>query len=175
MLKKIISGGQTGADQAGLYAAEDYGLETGGFAPKGWRTLDGSNPETLRDRFHLEEHPSWKYAPRTYANAKAADATIRLAIDFNSAGEKCTMKAIEAAKTPHIDVNLEDPCAPSRIAQWIVANNIETLNVAGNGQRESFDVFTAVREFLGEVFQELGLSHTKDAEKKIPSRKILSL
>jgi hypothetical protein len=32
MLKKIVSGGQTGADQAGLKAARAAGIETGGWA-----------------------------------------------------------------------------------------------------------------------------------------------
>ena len=30
MIEKVISGGQTGADIAGLMAAEMYGVETGG-------------------------------------------------------------------------------------------------------------------------------------------------
>lgn len=36
MLKKVISGGQTGADLGGLRAAKAVGIATGGFAPKGW-------------------------------------------------------------------------------------------------------------------------------------------
>jgi Circularly permutated YpsA SLOG family len=38
LLKKIISGGQTGADQAGLRTAKRLGIETGGWMPQGWRT-----------------------------------------------------------------------------------------------------------------------------------------
>jgi hypothetical protein len=34
----IISGGQTGADQGGLFAAEILKIKTGGYAPKGYRT-----------------------------------------------------------------------------------------------------------------------------------------
>ena len=41
MLKKIISGGQTGADREALETARDLGIETGGFVPKGWLTEDG--------------------------------------------------------------------------------------------------------------------------------------
>ncbi|MFZ8324119.1 YpsA SLOG family protein, partial [Staphylococcus aureus] len=40
-LKKVISGGQTGADQAGLRAGKAAGLETGGMVPKGCLTDDG--------------------------------------------------------------------------------------------------------------------------------------
>jgi Circularly permutated YpsA SLOG family len=41
---KIISGGQTGADQAGWRAAKACGLETGGWMPKGWKTELGCSP-----------------------------------------------------------------------------------------------------------------------------------
>ena len=45
MVRKCISGGQTGADFAGLEAARICGILTVGTAPKGFRTLDGSNPD----------------------------------------------------------------------------------------------------------------------------------
>ena len=51
-LTKIISGGQTGADMGALLAARDLGMESGGVAPKGWRTEDGPQ-ETLLLSFGL--------------------------------------------------------------------------------------------------------------------------
>lgn len=44
---QIISGGQTGADQAGLAAAKELGLETGGWLPKGCITDEGRRPDLL--------------------------------------------------------------------------------------------------------------------------------
>jgi hypothetical protein len=38
MSKKIISGGQTGADQAGLDVAIELGIPHGGWIPKGRKT-----------------------------------------------------------------------------------------------------------------------------------------
>jgi hypothetical protein len=38
MLERVISGGQTGADQGGLRAARACGIPTGGWAPRGWLT-----------------------------------------------------------------------------------------------------------------------------------------
>ena len=45
VLDRIISGGQTGADQAGWRAARACGIPTGGAMPKGFLTEDGPRPE----------------------------------------------------------------------------------------------------------------------------------
>ena len=41
MLKKIVSGGQTGADRVALDVALEYGFEIGGWVPKGRLAEDG--------------------------------------------------------------------------------------------------------------------------------------
>jgi hypothetical protein len=41
MLRKIITGGQTGADRAGLDFAIETGLEHGGYVPRGRKAEDG--------------------------------------------------------------------------------------------------------------------------------------
>ena len=43
-IKKVISGGQTGADQGGLMAAWERGIATGGAVPFEYRTNLGPNP-----------------------------------------------------------------------------------------------------------------------------------
>jgi len=63
MLKNIVSGGQTGADQAGLRAAKAAGIETGGWAPHGWTTEKGPAP-WLAD-YGLAECPIPGYPART--------------------------------------------------------------------------------------------------------------
>jgi len=133
-LKKIISGGQTGADLGSLVAASLRGLETGGSAPKGYRTLEGPDFR-LRDIFGLTEHPSPYYPPRTYDNVKNADATIRFASDFFSPGEKCTLKAIKSCKKPYLDIDIDDPLSPEEVNDWLMENKVEVLNVAGNSER----------------------------------------
>ena len=73
--EKVISGGQTRADQAGLIAAARFGIATGGWMPKGCRTLAGPNPE-LAARFGLREHPSEDYPPRTELNVLRSSGTL---------------------------------------------------------------------------------------------------
>ncbi len=69
MVIKVISGEQTGADQAGLRAAKACGIATGGMMPKGFRTLDGPD-KALAEEFGLREHTSPSYNMRTSANAR---------------------------------------------------------------------------------------------------------
>jgi Circularly permutated YpsA SLOG family len=41
MFERVITGGQTGADQGGLRAARACGVPTAGWAPRGWLTEAG--------------------------------------------------------------------------------------------------------------------------------------
>jgi len=74
-LGMIVSGGQCGADLAGLEAAKDLGLDTGGWMPKGFRTENGPAPE-LAKKYGLCEMPTDSYRERTMANVDLGDATV---------------------------------------------------------------------------------------------------
>lgn len=136
-LYKIISGGQTGADQAGLHIAKNFHLETGGHIARGYRTIFGPQPNLAK--FNLEVHSSYDYPPRTKANATNSDGTVRLASNFKSAGEILTLKYVRAANKPVFDVLLDGQdydLKASELASWIVEHNIKVLNVAGNADRD---------------------------------------
>ncbi len=72
MLKKIISGGQTGADQAALDAAIKLGIPHGGWIPKGRSTENGKLP----DKYKLKEMPTKSYPNRTEQNVIDSDGTL---------------------------------------------------------------------------------------------------
>ncbi len=57
MITKIISGGQTGADQAGLMVAHRLGLKRGGTAPPGFMTEEGPKPNFLQAMGLVEGRP----------------------------------------------------------------------------------------------------------------------
>jgi len=80
---KVISGGQTGVDQAGLDAAKFHGIETGGWMPGRWTTLNGPKPG-YAEKYGMVEHKSVGYAPRTKQNIFDSDATLIIAGDFSS-------------------------------------------------------------------------------------------
>jgi hypothetical protein len=131
MVLKVISGGQRGADLAGLKAAKLFNLPTGGHAPKGYRTLDGARPE-YRELYGLEETPTREYPPRTALNVRNSDATIRFALDWNTPGECLTKRILDRAKKPYFDVDLNDPKPVPECYEWWQNHNIQVLNIAGN-------------------------------------------
>lgn len=152
---KIISGGQTGADRAALKAALKFKIETGGTMPKGYKAHDGNHPH-FKTLYNITESISPHYGPRTYANVHNSDATIRFAINFNSPGEICTLKAIQKAKKPHIDINILGTTTPQDLANWIKQNNFTTLNIAGNSEHTAPGIEEFVIAFLSETLTILG-------------------
>lgn len=148
---KVISGFQTGADIAGVTVAKLFGFLTGGMIPKGYRTLAGPKPE-YKETFGAVEHTSESYVPRTRANVKNSDGTLRLAFNFKSPGERCTLTAINNFKKIHFDVNFWHPVPPQAAYEWIKNNNIQTLNVAGNAEETFPGMFTVASEYLTQLF-----------------------
>lgn len=162
ILIKVISGGQNGADIAGVRAAKSVKIATGGTMPKGFKTLDGPKPE-YAELYGMVEHSSDKYPPRTYQNVMDATGTIRFAVNFDSAGEKCTFKAIMEYGKPYFDVHVKNTRIftasenehPEAVARWIVENKITVLNVAGNSEKTAPGIEKYVERFLIGVFNKL--------------------
>ena len=69
---KIFSGGQTGADRAGLDFALAHGLPHGGWCPRGRKAEDGP----IDARYQLQESPSADYPQRTEWNVRDSDGTV---------------------------------------------------------------------------------------------------
>lgn len=68
----IISGGQTGADRAGLDFAIERGIDYLGWVPKGRRSEDGRVP----DIYVLRETPAKIYQQRTLWNVYECDVLL---------------------------------------------------------------------------------------------------
>ena len=156
-LKKTISGMQSGVDLAAVALAKKYGLLVGGMMPKGYKTLDGNKPE-YKDLYNAIESTSFNYPPRTYDNVKNSDGTLRFYTKKDSSGEICTLKAINQYKKPYFDVDFNNPCEKEDVVNWIVDNNIEVLNVAGNSEKTSPRIGVKVLYYLNDVFKLLGLT-----------------
>ena len=162
---KVISGGQNGADIAGLRAAKACGLETGGWLPNGCKTLDGPRPEYLTD-YGMVEHSSSLYPPRTEMNVKNSEGTIRFAETFSSPGERCTLKAIKWHNRPYKDVNIKKPIPQEELLSWIKKHDIKVLNIAGNSEDTAPGIEEFVYNYLVGLFQAVksGLDTTRITE-----------
>lgn len=152
---KIISGGQIGADIAGLKAAKKLGLETGGWAPKGYRTETGSNT-SLRDIYGLREDSSSNYPPRTKKNVASSDGT--LIFGRSSPGVNLTIKSCQNFK-PFFIVTYPVPkdegiIILEDVADWLIDNNIKVLNIAGNRENKNPGIEKFVINFLIELLSE---------------------
>ena len=83
MLKRLISGGQTGVDRGALDAALARGFPCGGACPRGRRSEDGAIP----DRYPVIELASSNYLVRTRRNVAGQPGTAP-AFDAIATAEK---------------------------------------------------------------------------------------
>lgn len=160
VLCKIISGGQTGADQAGLFAAKLLGLETGGWMPKGWRTEEGAKPE-YQILFGMKEHDSPFYSPRTRANVRDSEATLIFG-NRRSTGSWLTLQSCDLFGRPTLIIPWFHDCLLwdkenqiDRLQEWIKKNCPKVLNVSGNRESTNSGIFEACRDFLVEGLEDV--------------------
>jgi hypothetical protein len=140
MIKRLISGGQTGADQEGLFVARELGIETGGTATLGWRTEDGPAPWLAE--YGLVEDDSAEYGARTDKNVRDSDGTVI----FGSINEPGTRRTIYTC------LRLEKPYRVNPDVEVLVGFirlcKITILNVAGNRRSKHPEVPAHVRAVL---------------------------
>lgn len=148
---RIISGGQSGADQGGLRAARSLGISTGGYAPLGWMTEDGPAPWLAT--FGLVEHDRPGYPPRTEANVRAADALIWFG-DPASRGGRLTLSLCDRLAVPTIVVPEGGSVRPSSVGAFLLARGVAgTIMIAGNRESVSPGIGGRVEWFLARAFR----------------------
>lgn len=131
---KIISGGQTGADRAGLDVAIARSLTHGGWCPKGRKAEDGPLPA----RYCLTETPTASYLVRTERNAADSDATVIFTVGGLSGGSKRTAEFAKRHGRPFLHLSLvagREEIAAEKLADFIRLHRLSSINVAGS--RES--------------------------------------
>ena len=130
MIDKIVSGGQTGVDQAGLDVAIKLGIPYGGWIPKGRKTENGPLPQ----KYSMQEMPTSRYSDRTEKNVIDSDGTLIISRGKLTDGSEYTRKMTMKHHRPwlHIDITKDAKFhAATRIVSWIYENEIRKLNVAG--------------------------------------------
>jgi len=146
MVTKIVSGGQTGADRAGLDWAIAHGIGHGGWCPKGRLCEEG----TIAPCYDLQETQTADYPERTRRNVRDSDGTVIFTISSHlSQGSLLTLRSAEKMGKPCLHLSRErsiDPAAELRA--FVQEYGIRVLNVAGTRASKEPDVGAFVQETL---------------------------
>lgn len=149
MVEKIISGGQTGADRAGLDVALAVGLPIGGWCPQGRRAEDGPIPS----RYPLVETAERNYQTRTRRNVEDSDGTLILNLGKLDGGTALTVKLDQQIGKPCLIVALKDGIELIAFREWLAVNHIAVLNVAGPRESKRPGVYDAACHCLEALFR----------------------
>ncbi|MFC1829221.1 YpsA SLOG family protein [Thermodesulfobacteriota bacterium] len=151
MIKKIISGGQIGAEQAALDVAIKLGLSHSGWIQKGRRTQSWTLPE----KYQLKEMDTASYKERIERNVMDADGTLIISHGRLAGGADYSREMTVKHNRPCLHINLEETpgfFAASTINTWALENGIEILNVTGSRTSEDSEIYRATMDVLESVY-----------------------
>jgi hypothetical protein len=149
-IRKIISGGQTGADRAALDWAIENQIPHGGFCPTGRLAEDGPIPTS----YALLETKTDKYPERTKLNVETSDATLVNVGDSKlTRGSKLTVTHAEKRQKPVLVVSAAGAEQPTdeqiaEVKAWLEEFAPEVLNVAGSRASTAPGVYAFTRALL---------------------------
>jgi hypothetical protein len=149
--KRIVSGGQTGVDRAGLELAIAHNIPHGGWCPKGRLSEDG----TIPSRYSMVEMESADYPARTEQNVIDSDATLILYEQKIKGGTLLTRRYAKRWNKPCLTLDLQtDP--PSAARKWLSDVRPTTLNIAGPRESSFPGIGDRALAFLLEAFGQTG-------------------
>lgn len=150
MIKKLVSGGQTGADRAALDIAIRHGFSHGGWCPKGRKAEDGP----LGGQYLLTETPSASYLQRTEWNVRDTDGTVVFTLSKEVTGG--SLRTIEFARKhrkPCAHISRAGNYQPAEALQRFVAEHgIKVLNVAGSRESKEPGLHQWVIDVIEDAF-----------------------
>lgn len=138
-------------DRAALDAAMSLGLECGGWVPRGRTAEDG----IISEKYPLKESGSADYSVRTRLNAEDSDATLIINDGELEGGTLYTLRICEKTGKPVEILDAGDPEADVKTAEFIVANSVLVLNVAGPRESKRPGIYERTLQILIEAFQKI--------------------
>ena len=150
LVRKIISGGQTGVDRGALLAAIELGIEHGGSCPRGRLAEDG----TIDARFQLTPTDSAAYHVRTEKNVVESSGTLIVHRGPLVGGTALTEKFALRHQRPCQLIDLSQPQPPVRvetIRSWLRKHRIEVLNIAGPRESSQPGIQEETRQLVHDI------------------------
>ncbi len=144
MVRKIVSGGQTGVDRAALDVALELDIPCGGWCPRGRRAEDGPLPP----RYPLQETPTEEYAQRTIWNVRDSDGTLVLTRGRPSQGTALTIELAGRLEKPCLVLDMDQPPHEGTVQAWVTEHRIFVLNIAGPREEKSPGIYRDSVDFL---------------------------
>lgn len=147
MIKKIISGGQTGVDRAALDVAIEAGIPHGGWIPKGRKTEEGPLPA----RYRMREMDTVSYEDRTEQNVLDSHGTLIFSHGDLTGGSALTRELANVHGKPCLHLDLHQVTAldaAGQVVEWVAQNRIEVLNVAGPRASRDRQIYDDVKRVL---------------------------
>jgi hypothetical protein len=134
-------------DRAALDVAQALGIAAGGWCPKGRRAEDGVIPAC----YPLIETTSKDYRDRTRRNVRDANATLILTTGPLTGGTAYTRDCARRLGKPVLVVDLSQRPAARTVRDWLMANGVCVLNVAGPRGSGTSGIHAHARRFLRRV------------------------
>ena len=152
-IRRLVSGGQSGADRAALDVAIRLGIPYGGWCPRGGRAEDlPTPPGLLRDYPELVETPTADSAVRTEWNVRDSDATLLLTDrpDSLSGGTALTRDLAVRLGRPVLVTSTGEVEA---VRAWLREQSAQplVLNVAGPRESKEPGLYAAASRLLEQV------------------------
>jgi len=145
--EKIVTGGQTGVDRAGLDVAIALGLGHGGWCPRGRLAEDGSVPSC----YEMIEHVSPDYKVRTRQNVIDSNATLILYEQKLRGGTLLTQRCASELQVPCLCRKI-DAASVDEVRTWLGEHRPNVLNVAGPRESSHPGIYERSFEFLHLIF-----------------------
>jgi len=151
MIRMIISGGQTGADQAALDVAIRFGIPHGGWVAKGRKNENGRLP----DKYQLKEMPAGSRASHAEQNLLDSDGTLIISHGKLTGGSEFVRKMAMHHERPWLHIDLSRMIAfkaARKLRLWIRSHKIEVLNIAGPRASKDPEIYRDTVEILETAF-----------------------
>ena len=147
MLRKIIAGGQTGAEQAALDAAIELDIPHGGWIPKG----PAAETDPLLEKYNVREMPVSSRSQVVEQNIVDSEGTLLMSHGelFGELAAARDMAVQHARQWIHIDFNVTTELdAALKTSIWMIEHNISVLNVSGPTACKDTEIYEKAKDIV---------------------------